>query len=32
VLSGLARRIVDGAETLSVGTPQDVDAAVAKLA
>ena len=32
VLSGLARRIVDGAETLSVGTPEDVDAAVARLA
>jgi [acyl-carrier-protein] S-malonyltransferase len=32
VLSGLARRIVDGAETLSVGTPEDIDAVVAKLA
>jgi len=32
VLSGLTRRIVDGAETLSVGTPADIDAAVAKLA
>jgi [acyl-carrier-protein] S-malonyltransferase len=32
VLAGLAKRIVNGAETLSVGTPQDVDAAVAKLA
>jgi [acyl-carrier-protein] S-malonyltransferase len=32
VLSGLAKRIVEGAETLSVGTPQDIDAAVAKLA
>ncbi len=32
VLSGLAKRIVDGAETLSVGTPAEVDAAVAKLA
>ena len=32
VLSGLARRIVNGVETLNVGTPQDVDAAVAKLA
>ncbi len=31
VLSGLARRIVDGAETLAVGTPADIDAAVAKL-
>ena len=32
VLSGLAKRVVEGAETLSVGTPQDIDAAVAKLA
>jgi [acyl-carrier-protein] S-malonyltransferase len=32
VLSGLAKRIVDGAETLAVGTPQDIDAAVAMLA
>jgi [acyl-carrier-protein] S-malonyltransferase len=32
VLSGLAKRIVDGAETLSVGTPAEIDAAVAKLA
>ncbi|MCR4281448.1 MAG: malonyl CoA-acyl carrier protein transacylase, partial [Bauldia sp.] len=32
VLSGLAQRIVEGAETLSVGTPQDIDAAVARLA
>ena len=32
VLSGLARRIVADAETLTVGTPADVDAAVAKLA
>jgi len=32
VLSGLARRIVEGAETLAVGTPADIDAAVAKLA
>jgi [acyl-carrier-protein] S-malonyltransferase len=32
VLSGLAKRIVDGAETISVGTPADIDAAVAKLA
>ena len=31
VLSGLARRIVDGAETLAVGAPADIDAAVAKL-
>jgi [acyl-carrier-protein] S-malonyltransferase len=31
VLSGLARRIVEGAETLSVGTPDDIDAAVAKI-
>ncbi len=31
VLSGLARRIVDGAETLAVGSPADVDAAVARL-
>lgn len=31
VLSGLARRIAEGAETLSVGTPADIDAAVAKL-
>jgi [acyl-carrier-protein] S-malonyltransferase len=32
VLSGLARRIADGAETVNVGTPEDVAAAVAKLA
>jgi [acyl-carrier-protein] S-malonyltransferase len=32
VLSGLAKRIVEGAETLTVGTPAEVDAAVAKLA
>ena len=32
VLSGLAKRIADGAETLTVGTPDDIDAAVAKLA
>ena len=32
VLSGLAKRIAEGAETLAVGTPADVDAAVAKLA
>ena len=31
VLSGLARRIVDGAEVLAVGAPADIDAAVAKL-
>jgi [acyl-carrier-protein] S-malonyltransferase len=31
VLSGLAKRIVDGAETLSVGTPAEIDATVAKL-
>jgi [acyl-carrier-protein] S-malonyltransferase len=31
VLSGLARRIADGAEALSVGTPADIDAAVARL-
>jgi [acyl-carrier-protein] S-malonyltransferase len=32
VLSGLAKRIADGAETLTAGTPEDIDAAVAKLA
>ncbi len=32
VLSGLAKRIAEGAETLAVGTPADFDAAVAKLA
>jgi [acyl-carrier-protein] S-malonyltransferase len=32
VLTGLARRIVEGAETLTVGTPEEVDAAAAKLA
>ncbi|HVY19585.1 MAG TPA: ACP S-malonyltransferase [Bauldia sp.] len=32
VLSGLAKRIVEGAETLTVGTPAEIDAAVAKLA
>ena len=32
VLSGLARRIVPEAETITVGTPEDIDAAVAKLA
>jgi [acyl-carrier-protein] S-malonyltransferase len=31
VLSGLARRIVEGAETLSVGTPDDIDEEVAKI-
>ena len=31
VLSGLVRRIVDGAETIAVGAPADIDAAVAKL-
>ncbi len=30
VLSGIARRIVDGAATLAVGTPEDIDAAVAR--
>jgi [acyl-carrier-protein] S-malonyltransferase len=30
VLSGLARRIVPGAATLNVGTPEEVDAVVAK--
>ena len=32
VLSGLVKRIVDGAETLTAGTPQDIDAVVGKLA
>jgi [acyl-carrier-protein] S-malonyltransferase len=32
VLSGLAKRIADGAEATSVGTPADIDAAVARLA
>ncbi len=32
VLSGLARRIVEGAETLAVGTPADIDSALARLA
>ncbi len=32
VLSGLAKRIADGAETLTAGTPEDIDAAVAKIA
>lgn len=31
VLSGLAKRIADGAETLTAGTPEDIDAVVAKL-
>jgi [acyl-carrier-protein] S-malonyltransferase len=31
VLTGLARRIAEGAETLSIGAPEDIDAAVAKL-
>jgi [acyl-carrier-protein] S-malonyltransferase len=31
VLSGLARRIADGAETITVGTPEDIAAAAAKL-
>jgi len=32
VLSGLARRIADGVETLAAGTPEDIDAAAARLA
>ena len=32
VLSGLAKRIADGVETLSIGTPDDIAAATAKLA
>ncbi len=32
VLSGLTRRIIEGAEALSVGTPTDVDMVVARLA
>jgi [acyl-carrier-protein] S-malonyltransferase len=32
VLSGLAKRIAEGAETLTVGAPDDIDAAVARLA
>ena len=32
VLSGLTRRIVEGAETLAIGTPADIDAALARLA
>jgi [acyl-carrier-protein] S-malonyltransferase len=31
VLTGLSRRIAEGAETLTVGTPDDIEAAVAKL-
>jgi [acyl-carrier-protein] S-malonyltransferase len=31
VLSGLAKRIVEGAETLGAGTPEDIDAVVARL-
>jgi [acyl-carrier-protein] S-malonyltransferase len=31
VLSGLAKRIADGAETLTVGAPDDIDAAMARL-
>jgi [acyl-carrier-protein] S-malonyltransferase len=32
VLSGLAKRIADGAQTLTAGTPEDIDAAAARLA
>lgn len=32
VLSGLAKRIAEGAETQTAGTPDDIDAAVARLA
>jgi len=32
VLSGLAKRIAEGAETLTAGTPEDIDAAAARLA
>ena len=32
VLSGLAKRIADGAETLTAGTPEDIDAVAGKLA
>jgi [acyl-carrier-protein] S-malonyltransferase len=32
VLSGLAKRIADGAETMTAGTPEDIDAVAAKLA
>jgi [acyl-carrier-protein] S-malonyltransferase len=31
VLSGLARRIADGAETMTVGKPDDIDAALGRL-
>jgi len=31
VLTGLSRRIAEGAETLTIGTPEDIEAAVAKL-
>lgn len=31
VLSGLARRIADGVETITVGTPDDIDAALGRL-
>jgi [acyl-carrier-protein] S-malonyltransferase len=31
VLSGLAKRIAEGAETLAVGTPEDIEPAVARL-
>jgi [acyl-carrier-protein] S-malonyltransferase len=31
VLSGLVKRIVDGAETMTAGTPAEIDAVVAKL-
>ena len=32
VLSGIAKRIASGAETLTVGHPDDIDAATARLA
>ena len=32
VLSGLVKRIVEGADTLSIGTPSDIEAAAEKLA
>ena len=32
VLSGLAKRIVDGCETFSVGTPDEIDSLVSRLA
>jgi [acyl-carrier-protein] S-malonyltransferase len=32
VLTGLARRIADGAETLTIGAPDDIDAAIDRLA